>query len=154
MRKTQPPSDALLRKLAEADRRSPLLRWLSEHYEALASALDGRNVKWGVFSANLSEAGVVDANGKPPSKAAVRQAWYRVRRSKRGGAAAQASPAPQPGRPPPSRFSADWQPPLAAPVPNPPLAGGSGPSTPVPAGRSAEARLARLEAKLDRRHSQ
>lgn len=78
-------NDRLLSELdrrAGLSRRSPLFRWMREHYaemaERLADAGGPRSVNWGAVAEVLGDGGLTGADGKPPSADVARKTWGKV----------------------------------------------------------------------------
>ena len=113
-------------------RRSPLFLWLRDHYaemaERLAAAGGPRSVDWPAVAEALGEAGLRDADGKPPGAQVARKTWAKV-------------VAMMSGRP---KASASVSSPVA---PSPPAAQAAPPGSGGP-GMSVEAQLERARATL------
>ena len=63
--------------------RSPLHRWLVEHYAAITVALASQSrPAWGALAKTAAEDGVLDINGNSPGYHAVRKAWKAIERAK------------------------------------------------------------------------
>lgn len=61
-------------------RRSPLYLWFQEHHDELAAGFARKAPTWQPLADFLGKQGVLDADGKPPTARAARDAWWRVRR--------------------------------------------------------------------------
>jgi hypothetical protein len=66
-------------------RRSPLYRWLRENHADIAQAMTRPRPSWTALAEAASEAGQVDAAGKPPNASSIRAAWLRVCRDLEAG---------------------------------------------------------------------
>jgi hypothetical protein len=153
---TPPTNPAAVRQAVQTlDRHSALFRWLYANHDQIAEALSGRPIRWRAFCAWVTEIGLADTNGRPPSERTARETWYQVRRAiarhraARGDAAARRAAMP-------SRAPADWQPPPAAPA-APSIGTGAGlagqPAAAASAGpidMSAKAQIDRVKARMDR----
>jgi hypothetical protein len=97
--------------------RSPAYRWLKANHDALSSAFADTPPNWGGMAASMAEAGLTDADGKPPTKDGARQTWFRVRRDV--AAARAKAEAKRKAAPVPSSSATTAASPL--PVPCPPV---------------------------------
>jgi hypothetical protein len=60
--------------------RSPLARWMFENHDAFAARLSAWRTDWTLLAQVFVEAGLTDADGKPPNSVIARKTWQRVRR--------------------------------------------------------------------------
>lgn len=60
--------------------RSPLARWMFENHDEFAARLSAWRTDWAVLAQVFVEAGLTDADGKPPNAVIARKTWQRVRR--------------------------------------------------------------------------
>jgi hypothetical protein len=60
-------------------RRSPIMVWMQQNHEALATAFTQNAPAWSVLATYLGERGITDGDGKLPSARATREAWGRVK---------------------------------------------------------------------------
>ena len=77
-------------------RTSPVYQWMAVRYDGLAAAFMKMPPSWVALAEYLSGLGVMGADGKPPSAAAVRSAWLRLEVAmtrKRGRATGLSAPA-------------------------------------------------------------
>jgi hypothetical protein len=60
--------------------RSPLYAWFQENYDGFVDALRVvRRPDWSEIAAALTDEGVLDGAGKPPTPTTVRQTWHKVK---------------------------------------------------------------------------
>src|SRR5689334_19431664 len=61
--------------------RSPIYRWLFEHHAEIAAELRNQvRPAWTALAETAADAGVLDKDGRPYSKDAVRMAWKQLER--------------------------------------------------------------------------
>ena len=58
--------------------RSPLARWMFENHDAFAARLSAWRTDWTLLAQVFVEAGLTDADGKPPNSVIARKTWQRV----------------------------------------------------------------------------
>ena len=75
----------------EGGRHSPLYAWMKKHYAALSAEFEEHGARWEARVKAMAEAGLKDAEGKPPTVRGAQQTWYRVRREME-----RKKPAPKP----------------------------------------------------------
>ena len=73
---------ARFRKTQSERRGKRLSFFLEQNYEEIQSLIEARP-DWEALTLTLQGMGICDAKGSPPSSAAVRQAWSRLKRGKR-----------------------------------------------------------------------
>jgi hypothetical protein len=73
-------------------KRSPLYLWFREHHDELATGFARSAPAWQPLATFLGEQGVLDADGKPPTARAARDAWWRVRQDLKQAAALPTTP--------------------------------------------------------------
>jgi hypothetical protein len=64
--------------------RSPLTRWLKQNFEVVTTAKREGMLVWAALAKELEKEGVVDSRGRPPTPAAIRQAWRRLAQQSAG----------------------------------------------------------------------
>lgn len=95
----------LERLLASSPRaRSPLFRWLSDHFDEVTRLVRRYGKNWTAMAAGLNEMGVTRRNGVPVSADSLRKTWAEVCRVEAGRrkedrVATQQSAAADPSRP-------------------------------------------------------
>jgi hypothetical protein len=88
-------------------RHSSLYLWMRENHATLAADFAANGPRWDARFKAMGEVGLLDADGKKPSKRTAMQTWYRLCRKQSGPPASPQptnQPAAQPGaagRPPP-----------------------------------------------------
>jgi hypothetical protein len=118
---SQEDDEVLLERIAAAAQsgkgRSPLYRWMWNHYERLAEVLDRPD--WDAVAREFETAGIRATTGTALTGTTVRQTWWKVRRDKgapprkrsvdRGTTTSAPSPTPAPPtpRPKPSTWPPD-----------------------------------------------
>ena len=90
--------------------RSPLARWMFENHDAFAARLSAWRTDWTLVAQVFVEAGLTDADGKPPNSMIARKTWQRVRQMVRHQRMQHQAP---PGEPSETRNPAPQPPPLA-----------------------------------------
>jgi len=82
--------------------RSPLARWMLRNYDAFAARYTARRADWSVLAQVFADAGLTDADGKPPTGVTARKTWQRVRQTRKQMALEEPPETRrQPARPPP-----------------------------------------------------
>jgi hypothetical protein len=86
---------AIIAAAQEKSARSPLYRWMSEHYEELEPVLSQRGPDWAAMAERFADAGVLAGKGKTPDARLVAKTWTTVKRDK-GAVPPRARTKPQP----------------------------------------------------------
>lgn len=104
MSKTPPDLAGALEAMKAATRgprkRSPVYTWLANRHDGLAEAFRSQPPSWKSLAKYLADGGVLNADGQPPTPAAVRTSWMRVeadlarKRASRGRSQTTTPPAP------------------------------------------------------------
>jgi hypothetical protein len=94
--------------------RSPLFRWLLDHFDEVSRLVRRYGRNWTAMAAGLNELGVTRRNGVPVSADSLRKTWREVQRIETAGRK-QAGTAPR-------RPIASESPPATEPVPEPEFA--------------------------------
>jgi hypothetical protein len=69
-----------LRKAASSGRRSTLYHWMRENHARISEALaDAGRPNWEALAETFAKAGLTDRSNRPPTAAAARQTWHKVR---------------------------------------------------------------------------
>jgi hypothetical protein len=92
-------------------KRGTLRAWLVTNYQAFKDRLETRKPDWPTLAQVFSDAGLLDARGKPPTAEATRKTWYRVKSDltkapSRTIQSTREAPNAQPSRPGSFNFSA------------------------------------------------
>lgn len=106
---------AILKTIAQSERRSSVFWWMVEQHDEIIENSKREPIDWRSVCADLAKRGFVDTRGKPATEANARKTWQRVRKHV---AAARESQAAEPQRPVhPSRVDKAWRPANAPPPP-------------------------------------
>jgi hypothetical protein len=66
--------------IAQPDDRSSLFWWMLDNHAWMVEAGEGRRMRWGKLCSHFAALGLTDWTGKPATRGAARQTWFRVRR--------------------------------------------------------------------------
>jgi hypothetical protein len=65
---------------AKGGRHSPVYVWMRARHDALTATFEADGASWPTIAAMLTEAGLTDGTGKPPTAERARKCWHQVRK--------------------------------------------------------------------------
>lgn len=108
MKQRRRDTNAILKRVARSERRSPLFHWMVEHHDELIEASSRDGILWTSFCEEVTKKGITDTRGRPPTEHNARKTWAQARRAVREARAEVAAEPPKPVYP--SRMPR-WTPP-------------------------------------------